>query len=289
MHTKYVPLQALDKKAAIHSLSKLISMSILLSVSSAATAGAWVGEKGSGYIKLGYADYSANNFIGENPSFNSFNGKNTSLYVEHGIGNNFAVYGSLLYQSLDQVDIDNNASGADGFSDTELGLKYQWQADPFVLSTSFLARLPYLYDETDEFPLGDGQEAYEGKVLIGKSLNQYGYLGIEMGYRAITGEPSDEYRYLIEYGFNLNKNIYFRTKLDGVLSANNSTEQEISGSNLLITSEYDSGKLELSTGWNFDSNSALKGYGIEFTYTREIYGDNILQGNSYQLGITKVY
>ena len=112
----------------------------------------------------------------------------------------------------------------------------------------------------------------------------------EIGYRLRSGEPSDEYRYLFEYGFNLNKNVYLRAKLDGILSADNSDSPDtLNEDNLSNPLEFDSGKVELATGWNFDKNSSLKGYGLEFTYTREIYGSNILEGNTFQLGITKVY
>lgn len=260
--------------------------SALFSINS--SAGAWVGEKGTGYTKLGYAYFDSDSYRGNNPTFKSFKGKNTSLYAEYGLGNNFAVYGSLLHQSYEQVDTIEGKSSASGFADTELGIRYQWQAKPFVLSTSFLIKTPFLYDKEDG--LGNAQEDYETKVLIGKSLNEYGYVGAEFGYRLRTGEPSDEYRYLLEYGFNINKNIYFRTKLDGILSANNSDNNiNTNSSNLSNPLEFDSGKLELATGWNFSKNSSLKGYGVELTYTRELYGENILEGNTIQLGITKVY
>jgi len=257
-------------------------------VSSHATAGAWVGEKGSGYIKLGYADYSSTTYRGDNPTFERFDGQNTSLYVEHGLGNKFAVFGSLLYQSYEQSDTELGRTTASGFGDAEIGVRYNWISEPFVLSTSLLLKTPFLYDEDDG--LGNDQEDYEAKILLGKGLDKYGYVGAEFGYRLRTGEPSDEYRYLLEYGFNVNKNVYFRAKLDGILSANNSDDSGVVISdNLSNPLEFDSGKLELATGWNFDKNSSLSGFGVEFTYTREIYGNNILQGNSFQLGITKVY
>lgn len=259
-----------------------------LTLSTASSAGAWVGSEGSGYIKLGYANFTSDTYRGINPTFKEFEGNNTSLYAEYGLGNNFALYGSLLHQSYDQEDTLNGVSNASGFADTEIGVRYQWQANPFVLSTSFLVKTPFLYDEEDG--LGNNQEDYEAKVLIGKSLNEYGYVGLEVGYRLRTGEPSDEYRYLIEYGFNITKDIYFRTKLDGILSAENADDSAvlISG-NLSNPLEYDSGKLELTTGYNFNKNGALKGYGVELTYTQEIYGKNILEGDSIQLGITKVF
>lgn len=267
-----------------------ISTAILstLALSTPVLAGAWVGAEGSGYIKLGYANFTSDTFRGNNPTFKDFDGNNTSLYAEYGLGNNFALYGSLLHQSYEQEDTIAGVSKASGLADTEIGIRYQWQADPFVLSTSFLVKTPFLYDEDDG--LGNNQEDYEAKVLIGKSLNEYGYFGLEVGYRLRTGEPSDEYRYLIEYGFDITKNLYFRTKLDGVLSAENAdTTTDLISGNLSNPLEYDSGKLELAAGYNFNKNSALKSYGIELTYTQELYGKNILEGDSIQIGITKVF
>jgi len=272
-------------------IAKISIATALLStlvISSAVSAGAWVGEKGSGYVKLGYANFTSDTYRGNNPTFKEFDGDNTSLYAEYGLGNNFAIYGSLLHQSYQQEDTVTGISAAEGFADTEIGIRYQWQANPFVVSTSFLVKTPFFYDEDDG--LGNAQEDYEAKILIGKGLNEYGYFGVEMGYRLRTGAPSDEYRYLIEYGFNLSENAYFRTKLDGILSAENSDDSGlINSTNLSNPLEYDSGKLELTTGYNFNNNSILNGFGVELTYTQEIYGNNILEGNSIQLGITKVY
>ena len=290
MHTTMIK-KTVEKKHHALSLSALSISALTLSLlafSMNASAGAWVSAKGTGYTKLGYASYNADTYRGNNPSFIDFEGKNTSLYAEYGLGNNFAVYGSLLHQSYDQEDAITGKSGASGFGDTEIGIRYQWQANPFVLSTSFLIKTPFLYDKEDG--LGNDQTDYETKVLIGKSLNEYGYIGAEFGYRLRSGEPSDEYRYLLEYGFNMNKNLYFRTKLDGILSAENADDgAQLNTGNLSNPLEFDSGKLELTTGWNFDKNTSLKGFGVELTFTREIYGNNILEGNSVQLGITKVY
>jgi hypothetical protein len=267
-------------------------MSSLLCVSTITHAGAWVSGQGQGYNKLAYSYYSADEFRGTNENFSEFVGKNTSYYGEYGLGNNFAVYGQLLYQDIKQTNAQGIIQSNSGFGDTELGIRYQWQANPFVLSTSFLVKVPYLYDEADELALGNGQEDYEFKVLLGKSLNEYGYFGVEFGYRLRTDAPSDEYRYLLEYGFNVTKQLYLRAKIDGVLSANNADEvvqrPTINNNNLLNTIEYDLGKLELTTGWIINP-SAKKKYGIELTYTNEIYGENTLKGDSIQLGFTMEY
>lgn len=267
----------------------LSAVALSMSIASAdVSAGAWVGEKGSGYIKLGYADFTSSTYRGNNPSFERFEGQNTSLYIEHGLGHNFSIYGSILHQTYDQDDTVTGTTSASGFGDTEVGLRYQWQAEPFVLSTSFLVKTPFLYDEDDG--LGNNQEDYEAKVLLGKGLNKYGYVGAEFGYRLRSGDPSDEYRYLLEYGFNVNENVYVRAKLDGIKSVKNAeTANLINAGNLSNPLEFDSGKLELATGWNFNKGTALAGYGLELTFTRDIYGRNILQGNSVQFGITKVY
>ncbi|RYV04059.1 hypothetical protein SOPP22_01235 [Shewanella sp. OPT22] len=263
----------------------LISAPFMLAATNA-SAGAWVGEKGSGYAKLGYATYEADSYRGNNPSFQNFESDSVSFYGEYGLGNSFSLYGSQIYQSYDQLDSVLGESSATGFGDTELGLKYQWQAEPFVLSTSFLVKAPLFYKAEDG--LGNHQVDYEARVLIGKGLGKYGYFGAEAGYRLRADSPSDEYRYLIEYGFNITKNLYFRTKLDGILSAENSDAPNTLNGNLSNPLEFDVGKLELTTGWNFD-NKALKGYGLEVTYTREIYGENVLEGDRIELGLTKVF
>lgn len=263
----------------------IILSAMLFSINS--NAGAWVGEKGTGYTKLGFSTYSADDYHGSNPTFVDFDSTSASIYAEYGLGNNFAIYGSTLNQSYDQRDTATGKSSASGFGDTEIGIRYQWQANPFVVSTSFLVKTPFLYDEDDG--LGNHQTDYEAKVLIGKSLNEYGYFGAEFGYRLREGDPSDEYRYLIEYGYSVNENLYLRTKLDGILSANNSEAVTQNTGNLSNPFEFDSGKLELTAGWNFSKHSALKSYGVELTYTREIYGDNILKGNRFELGFTKVF
>ncbi|RLV61151.1 hypothetical protein D5018_03385 [Parashewanella curva] len=263
----------------------LITAPFLLAATNA-SAGAWVAEKGAGYAKLGYAGYDADKYKGNNPTFESFKSDNVSFYGEYGLGNNFALYGSQLFQSYDQSDSKTGQNSASGLSDTELGIKYQWQANPFVFSTSFLVKAPLFYKAEDG--LGNHQVDYEARALIGKSLNEYGYFGLEAGYRLRAGAPSDEYRYLVEYGFDFNKIWYFRTKLDGTLSAKNSDTPNTINSNLSNPLEFDVGKLELTTGLKL-GNKAFKGYGIEFTYTREIYGENVLEGDRFELALTKVF
>ncbi len=267
----------------------LISTGLLMCAD--ANAGAWVAEKGKSYTKVGYSDYSATDFFGDQADLGEFEGESVSYYGEFGLGNNWGLFTSVLYQDIRQTNAAGEATDNSGFSDLDIGVKYQWQAEPFVLSTQFLAKLPYLYDEDDELPLGNGQEDFEAKVLIGRSLNQYGYFGLEFGYRLRTDEPSDEWRYLIEYGVSFNDNFYFRTKLDGIESVGNAdTEISSAGINLSRTPEFDIGKLELTLGWNFGKPNPDGGrWGAELTYTDDLFGDQTLQGDGLQIAVTLQY
>ena len=274
----------LSKIAIISSLA-----AILLTLSSHAHAGAWVLDKGKSYNKVGFSDYSADEFFGENADLGEFEGTSISYYGEWGLGNNFGIFTSVLFQDIEQTNSIGEAVSNDGLGDVDIGIKYQWQAAPFVLSTQLLAKLPYLYDEDDDLPLGNGQEDIEAKVLIGKSLGAAGYFGVEFGYRVRTDAPSDEFRYLIEYGVSFTENLYFRTKLDGIESANNADSSFDENGNLSLTNEFDIGKLELTLGWNFGKPSDNGQWGAEATYTEDLFGDNTLEGNGFQLAVTRTF
>lgn len=290
MHSNYQSENA-NSKRSVRNLFIAASAFAAIGFSQASIAGAWVAEKGAGYGKLSVNSYSADEFKGDNADFGQFDSTALTYYGEYGLGNKFAVYGSVTYQDLEQWDSSLNVTSSSGLGDAEIGVRYQWQAEPFVLSTSLLVKLPYLYDEDDTLARGNGQEDIEFKVLIGKSLYPYGYFGVEAGYRLRTDTPSDEYRYLIEYGIDINENVYFRTKLDGIQSANNADAIEGDNTqigNLSLLSEFDLGKLELTVGYNF-GQPAKSRWGLEFTYTQEIYGENTLQGDTLSLGLTRVF
>ncbi len=275
---------------AITLIQTLVTTLAFLIFSNQAFAGAWVLEKGKSYTKIGISDYSADEFFGEQPGLGEFEGSNVSYYGEFGLGNSWGLYVSGLYQDIQQSNASGVFSDNSGLSDLDIGVKYQWKAAPFVISTSFAVKLPFLYDEDDSLPLGNGQEDYEAKVLIGKSLNQYGYFGIELGYRLRTGAPSDEFRYLLEYGVPVSDNLYFRTKLDGIESANNSDSVSVDGVNLSRTPEFDIGKLELTVGWNFGQDSQSdERWGVEFTYTDDLFGDKTLEGSGVQIAVTREF
>ena len=250
-------------------------------------AGAWAPGLHRGYMKLGISDYEATDFFGDSNTVKSFEGNNYSLYLEHGITESSALYGRFLFQDISQETTAGVTTSNDGVGDFELGLKTQWTEGPWIFSTVIMAKLPWLYDEDDPLPLGNGQEDYEARVLWGKSLYPYGYLGIEAGYRYRSSDPADEFRYLIEYGASFNKNLYFITKLDGISSVGSS--QNIANTNLSATPEFDLGKFELTLGWQFEGEGDDRHWGVEFTFNGDMFGDSTLDGGGFQIGLTRKY
>ncbi len=253
---------------------------------SIAWSGSWVPKVGSGYHKVGFNYFEATKNFGEDERFEKFTNRSITYYGEVGVAKNLGLFTSVPFQDLEQT-FDGEKTDGSGIGDVELGLRYNWFANPFVFSTALTFKLPYFYDEDDVLPLGNGQEDYELRALLGRSLGKFGYFGLEGGYRFRAGDPSDEYRYLIEYGFSIAKDVYFRTKLDGIESAKNASGGISSVGNLSVTPEFNLGKLEVTTGWNFSSpaNSSEGTWGTEFTWTKDLYGSNTLEGSTFQLAV----
>ena len=247
-------------------------------------AGPWVPEVGSGYHKIGFNSFRATENFGGDEDFEEFTSRSVTYYGEVGLAEDLALFASIPFQDLEQI-FDGNRTSDSGIGDVELGFRYNWIDSPVLFSTAFTFKLPYFYDDNSELPLGNGQEDYELKLLFGNSLGKFGYWGAEAGYRLRTDFPSDEYRYVLEYGINLSDNLYFRSKLDGIKSVGNASDQSSNDAvNLARTSEFDLGKLELATGWNFGS-SGEGNWGLEFAWTKDLYGSNILEGENFQLGL----
>lgn len=272
-----------------------LSSSILLATSSlllsqGLQAGAWVANEGEGYIKYGVSNSQADKVFGGNATFKEFKGTNYSFYGERGLGNKLSLYGSALYQDIEQTTSDGNTLDNSGIGDVEVGLKKQLSDGPFVISVAGLIKIPSLYDEDDALALGNGQFDYEARFLLGKSLNQYGYFGIEFGYRFRDEAPSDEYRYLIEYGYSITPSWYVRTKLDGIKSVRNADVVDSGNGNFATAPEFDLAKLELTTGFNLGKKTKSGSqWGLEFTYIKDAFGDQALNGDGFQVGLTKVF
>ncbi|MEM9174604.1 MAG: hypothetical protein AAGC67_05175 [Myxococcota bacterium] len=258
---------------------------------SSADAGAWVPEPGAGYHKLASNFFRATDFFGSGSNVEEFTNTNLSYYGEFGVAPRLAAFGTVALTRLTQT-AGGNRTDYVGLGDLDLGLRYQLVTEPAVVSASLLWKLPYLYDENTALPPGNGQNDLEFRLLVGKSLGRWGYFGIENAYRIRFEEPSDEYRFLFEYGASPTDQLYVRTKLDLITSIKNGDPISQGIGNPSLNPEFDLGRIELTAGWNLTSpkrESSSGRWGVEATYTRDLYGDQTLRGNTVQLGITFVH
>jgi hypothetical protein len=271
-----------------NNLTKIVSVIALsLFVPSYASAGAWTAKKGDNYLKGAVNYFETNNRFGPENGFENFQNTNFNVYWEHGIRDDLTFFATGSLTDLENQSNGQETSGS-GVGDIDLGLKYRLIDGPVIVSIQGLFKAPYLYDSESELPLGNGQEDFEGKLLFGKSFGDLGYGGLEVGYRIRTEDPVDEFRYLVEYGFDLNDKTYLRTKLDGIHAAGSSdiasditvpVSQDIA-LNPQLPLEFDLGRLEYTAGYKISD-----GFAAEITGTTAVYGDNTLKGTNIQLAV----
>lgn len=277
-------------------LKLLVALLGLWLVQGSASAGAWTPEKGFTYLK-----FSANLFqsfanfdiegnriepLEDSPDeFSRFRDENLAIYFEYGLLDRLAIFGNITYKKIEQVTrlqvIPEDISATnEGFADVELGLRYQLTTGPNVFSVSFLAKLPYLYDDDETFfKIGNAQEDLELRGLYGRSFARYFYGGVEAAYRWRLDAPSDEYRYLLELGHTSPKFFYARIKYEGIESRG--TFQPSTGlSNPLLNPQFDLNSLEISAGVQFNRTWA-----VEYTYTDTLSGKNTAEGYNHQYAL----
>lgn len=274
---------------AIRILFSLISASVLLLLYvSTCFAGAWTQQKGKLYDRLSLNYYFADDQFDDHgnrtdfPSKGKFTDMNIGNYLEYGVTDKLTVINSLYYKRIEKED-DLQETKTYGVGDIDLGLKYKLAEGPWgVLSTQALVKIPEAYDRNDKLPLGNGQYDAEVRLLYGRSLWPHipGYCSFEVGYRWRLDDPSDELRYLIEFGMDFSKDLYGRIKLDGIYSMDNGGHFDVSG-NPTITNNFDLAKLDITVGYKIS-----KAWSFEAEYMPEIYGKNTAAGATYTIALT---
>jgi protein XagA len=245
-----------------------------------AYAGAWTAEKGGSYNKLSVNYYRSDSAFGPQPGFEEFEDINITYYGEYGIRNDLTVFGSIPFRRIENTSFGQTAVNG-GIGDVEVGLRYRLVEKPFVASAQVIFKAPYLYNRNNALPLGNGQEDIELRLLGGKSLGRFGYVGAEVGYRFRFEAPSDEFRYLIEYGVDVNKAIYLRSKLDAIVAIDStSSAPNVLGGNPQVPLAFNLGRVETTAGWRIN-----KRFAAEFTATTNPFGDNIIRGTTYQFAL----
>lgn len=261
-------------------------MLFLVTFSSAVLAGAWTAKKSAYYDKVAFNYYVSKDTFNssgnrtDTPNGGKFTDYNLSNYFEYGLFDNLTVINSVAYKWLQNEDNSSTTKG-NGIGDIDLGLRYKLldHEKLGIISTQLLAKVPGLYKKSDPLPLGNGQYDAEVKLLYGRSLWPFlpGYANAEVGYRWRADDPSDEYRYLLELGFDLTRKIYTRAKLDGIISADNGKKLDGSG-NPTTTNNFDLGKLDLTVGYKVAPD-----WGVEASYVPALYGQNTAAGATYSL------
>ena len=269
----------------MRALISLPAIAVLL-FSGSAFSGAWTGSKGTSYNKFGFNYFSSDEHFNQNndvvPSGAEFTDFNFTYYGEYGLRDDLTIFGSVPVKSLESnpdvgVTVDNS-----GIGDIDLGGRYNlYNEDWGLISLQGLVKTPAAYDANDALPLGNGQTDIEVRLLYGKSLYPKPmYFGAEAGYRWRADQPSDEIKYLLEFGYTVNDKLALRVKLDGTSSAKNGDPiQVIPGViNPTLSPDYDLGKLELTAGYTIEKNRFL-----EFTLTPTIYGRTTADGITFSV------
>ncbi len=275
------------------SIRKILILIIMLScisliVPDQVFAGAWTAKEKAMYNKLQLNYYRAKKRFEKNgdevATGSKFEDYNVTYYAEYGIKDNFTVMFSIPFKTIKNSNGENVSST--GVGDIDFAMKYRlFSGNSTVVSIQGLFKLPKAYNEDRALPLGNGQVDFEGRLLFGKSFYPLPfYFGAEAGYRIRFEEPSDEFKYLIELGFSVTDNFYLRTKLDGSISMQNADDTTTAEGTPTLSSEFDLGKLELSAGYSLN-----KKLGVEFTYTPDLYGENISSGRNLQLAMIYMF
>jgi len=262
-----------------------------------AQAGAWTPRKGEVYLKLSANDFkSSSNFNIDGDVFDpfadfedryaKFRDRNLQLYLEMGLTDKLAFVSSVTYKDLQQrTKLPNLEVGADndGFADVDLGVRYRLTEGANVVSLGLTAKLPYLYDDDDNFfELGNGQEDFDLRVLYGRSLGKGFYGGLEGAYRWRTDEPSDEYRYLAELGWSKQR-FFTRTKLEGIYAVDSFEDGSTFG-NPLLNPRFD------LTTWILTAGVSLsKNWHVEYSYSDTLEGKNTANGSNNQVGVVLTF
>lgn len=269
-------------------IQHLLVVILLLGASATVSfAGAWTAPKNTFYEKLAFNFYYSNETFDKsgNRADTANNGRftdyNISNYFEYGLTDDLTVINALAYKWLENDDDLRRTKGY-GLGDVDLGLRYKLLDNTFgIFSTQALVKIPGPYDQSDPLPLGNGQFDGEFRLLYGRSLYPLlpAYANVEIGYRWRLGDPSDELRYLVEFGVDVSKELYGRLKLDGIYSIDNGNKFGDDG-NPTTTNNFDLGKLDITVGYK-----VTPAWGLEASYTPALYGQNTAAGATYSLAL----
>lgn len=270
-----------------HAIAAILTIMLTFAFVIDSHAGAWTQVRGGFYEKFAFNYYFADHTFDSSkhrhatPGNGRFTEYNITNYIEYGVTDNLTLINSLPYKWLDNA-ANSSHTKAWGIGDIDVAAKYKLMDNRAgVISSQLLVKVPGPYGRTDPLPIGNGQFDLEVRLLYGRSLYPFipGYANVEAGYRFRDGDPSDEFRYLIEFGIDITKALYGRAKLDGILSSRNGSTFS-SGGNPTATNNFDLGKLDLTVGYKITPR-----WSLEASYVPELYGRNTASGTTWTMAI----
>ncbi|RMD88791.1 MAG: hypothetical protein D6813_11555 [Calditrichaeota bacterium] len=219
--------------------SVYFTLLFLMLMNQAGFTGAWTQKKGHFYSKLSFLRFrSQEQFLlnGDRERLGD-NGRVTDFgiyfYLEYGWMDKLTLIGSIPFKT---INFSCATTGCDhtttGIGDIYTGFRYNLSDNNWIVSVQSGVKFSTGY-ETDETklnsapPLGDGQTDIDFRLLFGKSILKYkGYINIDVGYRARSGEPVDEIPYAFEGGITLTPKYMLIGQIYGVRSINEKKGQQ---------------------------------------------------------------
>ncbi|WP_417471194.1 hypothetical protein [Maricaulis sp.] len=177
---------------------------MLAAVTAPVDAGAWPQPRGEGLListtLLDRAE-AAFDADGDRRDDGYFYKDELALYLEYGLSERLTLVSRLAWQTVERrsgPDFDS----AQGFAATELGLRgLLMTGEHQVLSLQAMAILPGEGENISDQPLGDGGNAWEGRLLWGTSLGRDVFADAQLAYRRREDEFSDEARLDLTLGW----------------------------------------------------------------------------------------
>jgi hypothetical protein len=162
-----------------------------------ADAGAWPQAKGQGlYILTTLIDRADRSLDsqGKGDDDSYFYKDELSLFAEYGLSERFTLTGRVAWQTVRRQN-GPNFDSAQGFSSSEIGLRgVVWEQDQSIISLQALALIPGAGQNVSNQPLGDGDQAWEARLLWGQSWSNTLFSDLQWAHRWRGEADLDEQR-----------------------------------------------------------------------------------------------
>jgi protein XagA len=177
----------------------------LMSSTTAAFAGAWTLDAGTGELIVTGSAMQANRVFDSNSKLQSiprYGKEEAQALIEYGVTNWFT---AMLQPSLQHVNIAAPFSAErGGLGYTDIGGRARiWSDDSWVVSAQATFRIPGVFDKTNPAAIGHTDPEIDIRGLVGYSFmagTLPAFIDVEVAQRFRLGGPPDEFRTDITFG-----------------------------------------------------------------------------------------